>query len=49
MLGIMLNNDGLYNDVTKPYFISYKEEFRLKTDLPYVLKTLGKTYRPYEL
>jgi len=36
MLGIMLA-DGLYNDATKPYFISYKEEFRLKTDLPYVL------------
>ena len=36
MLGIMLA-DGLYNDATKPYFISYREEFRLKTDLPYVL------------
>ncbi len=36
MLGIMLA-DGLYNDATKPYFISYKQEFRLKTDLPYIL------------
>jgi hypothetical protein len=36
MLGIMLA-DGLYNEATKPYFISYKEEFRLKTDLPYIL------------
>ena len=34
MLGIMLA-DGLYNEATKPYFISYKEEFRLKTYLPY--------------
>jgi len=36
MLGIMLA-DGLYNEATKPYFITYREEMRLKTDLPYVL------------
>ena len=36
MLGIMLG-DGLYNDVTKPYFISFRPEMRLKTDLPYIL------------
>lgn len=36
MLGIMLA-DGLYNDATKPYYISYKEEYRLKTDLPYII------------
>ena len=43
MLGIMLT-DGLYNGVKfKPYFISYKEEFRLKTDLPYVLHWMGSS------
>lgn len=36
MLGIMLA-DGLYNESTKPYFISYSNETRLKTDLPYIL------------
>jgi hypothetical protein len=36
MLGIMLA-DGLYNDATKPYFISFRPEMRLKTDLPYIL------------
>jgi hypothetical protein len=36
MLGIMLA-DGLYNESTKPYFISFRQELRLKTDLPYIL------------
>lgn len=36
MIGIMLA-DGLYNDATKPYFISFRPEMRLKTDLPYIL------------
>lgn len=36
MLGIMLA-DGLYNKSTEDYYISYKQEFRLKTDLPYIL------------
>ena len=29
--------DGLYNDVIKKYFISYNEDFQVKTDLPYIL------------
>ena len=29
--------DGLYNDATKKYFISYNEDFQVKTDLPYIL------------
>jgi hypothetical protein len=36
MLGIMLA-DGLYNDATKPYFISFNPDYGLKTDLPYIL------------
>ena len=36
MIGIMLA-DGLYNEATKGYFISFRPEMRLKTDLPYVL------------
>ena len=36
MIGIMLA-DGLYNEGTKPYFISFRPEMRLKTDLPYIL------------
>ena len=36
MLGIMLA-DGLYNEGTKSYYISYSTETRLKTDLPYIL------------
>jgi hypothetical protein len=36
MIGIMLA-DGLYNEGTKQYFISFRPEMRLKTDLPYVL------------
>ena len=36
MLGIMLA-DGLYNEASKKYFISYTEEFSLKTELPYLL------------
>jgi hypothetical protein len=36
MLGIKLA-DGLYNEATKPYFIAYKPEYRLKTSLPYIL------------
>jgi hypothetical protein len=29
--------DGLYNDATKKYFISYNEDFQVKTDLPYII------------
>ena len=36
MLGIMLA-DGLYNEASKKYFISYTEDFALKTELPYLL------------
>ena len=36
MLGIMLA-DGLYNEASKKYFISYDENFQLKTELPYLL------------
>ncbi len=36
MIGIMLA-DGLYNEGTKSYFISFRPEMRLKTDLPYIL------------
>jgi hypothetical protein len=36
MLGIMLA-DGLYNKGNEKYFISYDENFQLKTDLPYLL------------
>jgi hypothetical protein len=36
MLGIMLA-DGLYNEGTKKYWISYSEDFQLKTELPYIL------------
>jgi hypothetical protein len=36
MLGIMLA-DGLYNEGTKKYWISYTEDFSLKTELPYIL------------
>ena len=35
-LGIMMA-DGLYNEATKKYWISYNEDFQLKTDLPYIL------------
>jgi hypothetical protein len=36
MLGIMLA-DGLYNESNKKYFVSYDENFQLKTELPYLL------------
>jgi hypothetical protein len=36
MIGIMLA-DGLYNEASKKYFISYDEKFQLKTELPYLL------------
>ena len=36
MLGIMLA-DGLYNKANEKYFISYDENFQLKTELPYLL------------
>jgi len=36
MLGIMLA-DGLYNKGNEKYFISYDENFQLKTELPYLL------------
>ena len=36
MLGLMLA-DGLYNEASKKYFISYTEEFSLKTELPYLI------------
>ena len=29
--------DGLYNDATKKYFISYNKDFQVKTDLPYII------------
>jgi hypothetical protein len=29
--------DGLYNDATKKYFMSYSEDFQIKTDLPLIL------------
>ena len=29
--------DGLYNEATKKYWVSYNEDFQLKTDLPYIL------------
>jgi hypothetical protein len=29
--------DGLYNESNKKYFISYDENFQLKTELPYLL------------
>ena len=35
-LGIMMA-DGLYNEATKKYWISYNEDFQLKTDLPYII------------
>jgi len=36
MLGIMLA-DGLYNKANEKYFISYTEDFALKTELPYLI------------
>jgi hypothetical protein len=36
MIGIMLA-DGLYNKANEKYFISYSEDFALKTELPYLL------------
>lgn len=36
MIGIMLA-DGLYNKANEKYFISYSEDFSLKTELPYLL------------
>jgi len=36
MIGIMLA-DGLYNKANEKYFISYTEDFALKTELPYLL------------
>lgn len=36
MLGIMLA-DGLYNEANKKYYVSYDENFQLKTELPYLL------------
>jgi hypothetical protein len=36
MLGIMLA-DGLYNEASKKYFVSYNEDFALKTEIPYLL------------
>ena len=35
-LGIMMA-DGLYNEATKKYWVSYNEDFQLKTDLPYII------------
>jgi len=35
-LGIMMA-DGLYNEATKKYWVSYIEQHQLKTDLPYIL------------
>jgi hypothetical protein len=36
MLGIKLH-DGLYDEANKPYYISYIEDRKLKTSLPFVL------------
>jgi hypothetical protein len=36
MLGIMLA-DGLYNKANEKYFISYSEDFQLKSELPYII------------
>lgn len=36
MLGIMLA-DGLFNEQRKKYWVSYSEDFQLKTELPYLL------------
>lgn len=36
MIGIMLA-DGLYNKANEKYFISYSEDYQLKTELPYIL------------
>jgi hypothetical protein len=36
MLGIMLA-DGLYNEASKQYFVSYSEDYQLKTELPYII------------
>jgi hypothetical protein len=36
MLGIKLH-DGLYDEANKPYYISYLEDRKLKTSLPFVL------------
>ena len=36
MLGIMLA-DGLYNKANEKYFISFNEDFQLKTELPYII------------
>lgn len=36
MLGIMLA-DGLYNKANEKYFISFSEDFQLKTELPYII------------
>jgi len=36
MLGIMLA-DGLYNKANEKYFISFNEDFQLKTELPYIV------------
>jgi len=36
MLGIFLA-DGLYNKANEKYFIVYNEDFRLKTELPYII------------
>jgi hypothetical protein len=36
MLGIMLA-DGLYNKANEKYFVSYSEDFQLKTELPYII------------
>lgn len=36
MIGIMLA-DGLYNKANEKYFISYSEDYQLKTELPYLL------------
>jgi len=36
MLGIMLA-DGLFNEARKKYWVSYSEDFQLKTQLPYII------------
>ena len=49
-LGIKLY-DGLYDEANKPYFLSFNEEYELKTTLPYIIhqadlmsiKAAGKT------
>jgi hypothetical protein len=46
-LGIKLYN-GLYDDSNKPYFFNRNENYRLKTDLPFIVHTAEKMATIYE-